>query len=302
VAPPAPPPTRDRPARRRTDATLGLREAADRLGVHYMTAYRYVRSGRLPATKVGDEWRVAEADLALLRPGPVSAGAGASAAGSPAGAAVPRHRPARMCARLVAGDEAGAWGLVESALAAGVAPQDVLTHDLVPALREIGEQWAAGNLSIAEEHRASTVATRLVARLGPALGGPGRRRGTIVVGSVAGDHHALPTAILGDLLRGARFEVVDLGADTPTESFVEAATGADRLVAVALSVTAPAALGAVPPAVEAVRAALPDVPVLVGGGAVADADAATALGSDAWAAGPADVVVLFESLARERFG
>ena len=33
--------------------TLGLRECAERLGVHYMTAYRYVRTGMLPATKVG---------------------------------------------------------------------------------------------------------------------------------------------------------------------------------------------------------------------------------------------------------
>ncbi|MDA8269090.1 MAG: helix-turn-helix domain-containing protein [Actinomycetota bacterium] len=32
---------------------IGLQQAADRLGVHYMTVYRYVRTGRLPATKVG---------------------------------------------------------------------------------------------------------------------------------------------------------------------------------------------------------------------------------------------------------
>jgi excisionase family DNA binding protein len=37
---------------------LGLREAADRLGVHYMTAYRYVRTGRLPATRIGAQWWV----------------------------------------------------------------------------------------------------------------------------------------------------------------------------------------------------------------------------------------------------
>jgi excisionase family DNA binding protein len=33
--------------------TLTLHEAAERLGVHYMTAYRYVRHGQLFATKVG---------------------------------------------------------------------------------------------------------------------------------------------------------------------------------------------------------------------------------------------------------
>ena len=46
------------------DARISLQEAADALGVHYMTAYRYVRTGRLPAVKDGAEWRVDPADLA----------------------------------------------------------------------------------------------------------------------------------------------------------------------------------------------------------------------------------------------
>ena len=46
--------------------TMTLQEAADRLGVHYMTAYRYVRLGKLPATKVGATWVVALQDLEPL--------------------------------------------------------------------------------------------------------------------------------------------------------------------------------------------------------------------------------------------
>ena len=38
--------------------SLSLREAAEELGVHYMTVYRYVRLGMLPATKDGTVWRV----------------------------------------------------------------------------------------------------------------------------------------------------------------------------------------------------------------------------------------------------
>ena len=37
-----------------TEQTLTLAEAANHLGVHYMTAYRYVRTGQLPARKAGD--------------------------------------------------------------------------------------------------------------------------------------------------------------------------------------------------------------------------------------------------------
>jgi excisionase family DNA binding protein len=46
----------ERPVPASTDITLT--EAAELLGVHYMTAYKYVRTGRLAATKVGGGWRI----------------------------------------------------------------------------------------------------------------------------------------------------------------------------------------------------------------------------------------------------
>ena len=49
------------------DPELSLREAADLLGVHYMTAYRYVRSGRLPARHQGNHWTVRARDVRELR-------------------------------------------------------------------------------------------------------------------------------------------------------------------------------------------------------------------------------------------
>ena len=41
-----------------TDGVLTLQEAADELGVHYMTAYRYVRLGVMEASKSGGVWQV----------------------------------------------------------------------------------------------------------------------------------------------------------------------------------------------------------------------------------------------------
>ena len=46
---------------------MTIQEVADRLGVHYMTAYRYVRQGRLPATRLGAEWRIDQSDVDALR-------------------------------------------------------------------------------------------------------------------------------------------------------------------------------------------------------------------------------------------
>src|SRR4051812_4097829 len=54
------------PPDRPSGGPLTLYEAAEQLGVHYMTVYRYVRTGRLPGRKVGAEWRIEPGDLATF--------------------------------------------------------------------------------------------------------------------------------------------------------------------------------------------------------------------------------------------
>lgn len=191
-------------------------------------------------------------------------------------------RPATLAARMIAGDEAGAWGIVEGALASGADPADVYLDILVPALESVGEGWAAGTVSVAEEHCATTVAQRLIGRLGPRFARRGRKRGVVVLGAPPGDLHSLPTAIVGDLLRGAGFEVLDLGANAPATSFAETAGAASRVVAVAIAVTTPGDDAAVPSVVRALRQAGVTAPVLVGGAAIAGEDHAMRLGADAW--------------------
>ena len=59
---------------------VGLREASDVLGLHYMTVYRYVRTGKLAARREGGDWLVRRSDLEALAgapPTPVGAGGGA---------------------------------------------------------------------------------------------------------------------------------------------------------------------------------------------------------------------------------
>ena len=195
-----------------------------------MTAYRYVRTGRLPARREGVQWMVDPAELAKMRP-PERTTRGHGTVRS--------EGPAKLAARMAAGDEAGAWGVVEAALASGVEAADIYLDLLVPALEVVGEGWAAGELTVADEHRATAVALRLVGRLGPRFARRGRKRGTVVVGAPAGEQHGLPSAILADLLRGVGFEVLDMGANTPAASFAETAREANRLVAIAIAITTP---------------------------------------------------------------
>ena len=264
--------------------TLGLRECAERLSVHYMTVYRYVRTGMLPATKSGSEWRVSIDDLEVFTRGTDPSRG--------------RRRRApwddRLRARLLAGDLVGAWKVVEGALSAGMDISGVFLEVVGPSMRAIGDGWAEGSITVAEEHRATEIAMRIASRLGSRFERRGRRRGVAVVGGPAGERHRLPVMMVADLLRGAGFDVVDLGVDMPLRSFVDAAVSASP-VFVGVSVTNPDSLDAAASLVEQLKALL-DAPVLLGGQAIRDQDHARLLGADGFGSDGRAAVAYAESL------
>ena len=293
------------------DGTLTLQEAADRLGVHYMTAYRYVRTGQLPARRQDGRWEVAGEDVAAFQraraAAPTSGGSRSARTATAASAddtaagdtaaevadGMARYRD-RLLERLLAGDEPGAWRVVESALVARLAPDRAHLDLIAPCLVDVGDRWAHGTISVGDEHLASAVATRLVARLAPLCARRGRSRGTVVLAGPAGETHNLPILLATNVLRARGWEVVELGSDTPTAEVVAAARGADRLRAVGVSVGSQVSRHAASATLAAVRAQVPGVAVLAGGPGVPDEDTARRLGADGWAR---DAAALDELLA-----
>ena len=271
------------------DEGLTLHEAAAELGVHYMTAYRYVRLGQLDAVKRSGTWRVSRAELDRFRAEPVE---------EPAKRA-PRGRVdwgQRMQSRLVAGDAGGAWSVIESALAAGSTPARVYTEVISPALVNIGERWAAGELDISVEHRATGIVQRIIGRLGPQFVRRGRSRGSVVIGAPSGERHGLVVSMLSDLVRAAGWEVSDIGADSPASSFVSAARET-RSAAVVVSVTHADSLESCRDTVLAIREAEPDMPVIVGGRGIASRAVAASVGADHHSAGLDDLLDLLDQVA-----
>jgi len=251
---------------------MTVQEVADSLGVHYMTAYRYVRQGRLPATRQGAEWRIRSTDVELLRNAPTPRRGAARAGGD-------RNALER---RMLAGDAPGAWWLVESHLGGGLDPSGVLTDLVVPALHSIGDRWTRDEVSIAEEHRATLVAQRVVGRLGLQFGRRGKDRGTVALAAPAGDLHTLPVSIAADLLRWRGFDVLELGGDLPAEALGEAVARERRLVAVGIVSTTRGLDDDVASSTRSVRAAAPGVPLFAGGGAILSGTQARELGADEW--------------------
>lgn len=235
---------------------MQLREAADTLGVHYQTAYAWVRQGVLPARKLGRGYEVSDGDVRAL--------ATRRQLGSEPSRHIQVHdwgAPAdRLYAAIVAGDETAARQRIER-LASGVAVIDLCQRVIGPAMRHIGDDWAAGQVSIAQEHRASAICERLVALYSRQPGG--RPRGTVIVTTPPGERHGLPALMAAAVLREDHWLVHHLSADLP---FAEA-TRLAREVHADLMVLSSATPDAGRRAMEAtteIAIACPGLDVLIG--------------------------------------
>jgi excisionase family DNA binding protein len=217
---------------------LDLRTAADRLGVHYQTAYRWVREGSLPAVKRGTTYDVDERELDRFR------AARAEPAPPPAKANVRSwdHQVDRLYLLLAAGDELGARNLVDRLRDGGIEPAVLCDSLLAPALLRIGEAWTRGDCSVAEEHRAAAICDRLLARL--AVHPRGRPRGVAVTATPVGEEHGLPSTMAAVALRADRWQVHHLGTQVPTDDLVGLVRRVDADLVVLTVVTSAALVGA----------------------------------------------------------
>jgi methanogenic corrinoid protein MtbC1 len=169
-------------------------------------------------------------------------------------------------------DVSGLGSLVEQALSLS-SLQDAFFEVLAPALTEVGERWAAGELTVAQEHLATSTVRAAMQRLLADVRAD--VRGVAVLACVPGEQHEIGLLMLAVLMRADGWQVAYLGADTPVPDAVALARD---LGATALCFSASTAEGA-----RALDAALEQVPpgtrvVLGGRGTQAD-DAAAVVAS-----------------------
>ena len=270
---------------------LTLHEAADLLGVHYMTIYRRVRLGILPARKIGATWSIDRADL---QRGTTTPDRGRRRRGG----AHPRVSiwQSRLQARMLSGDVEGSWKVIDAAMASGLEPTEIYVDVLAPSLHAIGASWRSDAISIDQEHLASGVAAILIGRLGPRFVHPGRKKGAVIIAMPSGERHGLGVAMVADILTDAGYAVLNLGPDTPAASLAAAMRDAGALAAVVVSVVSSERRRGAQGLLATARRERPTVPRLVGGNAILDEQMALELGADGWVADPRELGGLITTL------
>lgn len=140
-----------------------------------------------------------------------------------------------LAAALSSFDENAAHAAFDSLLAR--LSLDSLLRDVVlPYLHELGERWEAGEVTVAQEHYASTL---LRGRLLGLARGWGHGLGpSAVLACAPGEQHDLGLLAFGLALRARGWRIVYLGADTPIASIADAARACDPDVVVVSATTA----------------------------------------------------------------
>ena len=186
---------------------------------------------------------------------------------------------------ILEGDQNLVLQQVEEALHNGLAPDRILKDGLVAAMGEVGRLFEAGEYYVPEMLVAARAMQSGLKVLKPHLVESGvKAAGKVVIGTVSGDLHDIGKNLVGMMLEGAGFEVIDVGTDVPPQKFVDAVKQhqPDILGMSALLTTTTKSM---PETIKALtEAGLRDkVKILIGGAPITD-EFAKKIGADGFAA------------------
>lgn len=152
------------------------------------------------------------------------------------------------------GEQGRIEGLVNEALGSGSKPADIIDGAMMPAIREVGEEFSTGELFLPDLLLAAHTMEEAMQVLTPLMekGGGRVSRGRVVIGTIKGDLHDIGKNMVIALLKGNGFEVVDLGIDNAPAAFVEAVQE-QRPDVVGYSGLLTTTLGGIPDQIEALK-------------------------------------------------
>jgi 5-methyltetrahydrofolate--homocysteine methyltransferase len=134
----------------------------------------------------------------------------------------------RIADHLERGDDQQVGALTGEALAAGLPAGEILQRGLIAGMNVVGERFRLREIFLPDVLLAARAMYAGLDLLKPQLARDGvPLRGRVVIGTVQGDLHDIGKNLVGIMLKGAGFEVIDLGHDVSPERFVDTAVRED---------------------------------------------------------------------------
>jgi 5-methyltetrahydrofolate--homocysteine methyltransferase len=196
---------------------------------------------------------------------------------------------------IIKGDQAQAEGLTKEALSEGMIPKSILDDGLIAGMNVVGECFKNNEMYIPEVLIAAHAMKGAMVILEPELVKAGVEPiAKLVIGTVQGDMHDIGKNLVAMMLKGAGFEVIDLGVDVSPEKFIEQAqTNGVHLIGMSALLTT--TMSGMEKTVKACKEAGIDVKTIIGGAPVTQAYA-DKIGADGFAADAATAVDIAKGL------
>ena len=188
--------------------------------------------------------------------------------------------------------------LVNKALEEGLDPAEILNEGMIKAMGVVGEKFKNNEIFVPEMLIAARAMKKGVEVLTPALKKQGVEPiGIVILGTVAGDLHDIGKNLVGMMIEGAGFKVLDLGVDVPPEKFIEVMKANPDCKVVALSALLTSTMPAITSTIKAIEESglRGTVKIMVGGAPVTQAFA-DEIGADGYSEDAASAAELALSL------
>ena len=179
--------------------------------------------------------------------------------------------------------------LVQEAVDEGVDTEQILNEGLVAGMNVVGVKFKNNEFYVPEVLIAARAMSAGMEIIEPLLTESGHQPvGIVVLGTVKGDLHDIGKNLVGMMLKGGGFRVVDLGIDVSPEKFVEAAKSEDAHV-VALSALLTTTMPQMEDVIKAIKESGLNIKTMIGGAPVTQ-NYADEIGADGYGADAASAV------------
>jgi 5-methyltetrahydrofolate--homocysteine methyltransferase len=197
-----------------------------------------------------------------------------------------------LTAAVEKGNRKEAIRLTNLLIEAGMPPMDIVETGLVPAMSNVGEKFKNNEIFVPEMLIAARAMKEAMAIIQPLLTAAGiKPKYTAIIGTVQGDLHDIGKNLVAMMLKGANFNVIDIGTNVPPEKFVAAAKEHEAQL-VGLSALLTTTMPAMKTTVEAFRTAgLNTVKIMIGGAPITQ-EFADEIGADGYSPDAASAVDL----------
>ena len=185
---------------------------------------------------------------------------------------------------------------VEQLIAAGVEPDKILYQGMIPAMNEVGRLFEQGEVFVPEMLVSAHAMKGGMELLQPLLENTDVKPiAKVVMGTVQGDVHDIGKNLAIMMLKGAGFEVIDLGVNVPPVRFVEAA--ADGAAVVGMSALLTTTMPNMKVTIDHfVAAGIREQVKIIVGGAPVTQEFAAEIGADGYGANANQAVTLAKAL------